>query len=132
MLCIIKVSSLSKESVMVNVVLELHVHIHILLIVKLLVHSSTVNVFNVKSSPFAVAVTAPLVSFASVSYFWDIFLAYFDGWECSDCSITHSQWVARPISRIFMIVLIWGKLLRGMDLSGISRLLCLARTFIIF
>lgn len=41
---------------MVNVILEFHVCIHIFLVVKLLVHSLSVDFFNVKSSPLSVTV----------------------------------------------------------------------------
>ncbi len=61
-------SSLTEESVVINVVLELHIHVHVLLVVKILVHLLPVDLLNVKSPPFTVAVASPLVGFACVPH----------------------------------------------------------------
>ena len=68
---------------MVDVILGFHEGVHIFLIVELLVHSLAIDLFDVKSSPFSVAVVAPLVCFAGGSYFYVLLIyLYLDGSEC--------------------------------------------------
>ena len=66
------ISDLAKEGVVVDVILEPHVGVHVFLIIQFLVHSFSVNFFDIESSPLAITVVSPLIGFAGFSDFYQM------------------------------------------------------------